>query len=150
MRRQRIYIDTSVVGGCLDEEFQADSRALLRLAREGAFRLLVSDVLIDELESAPQQVQAVLPELPHDCLEAVPRTDEAERLRDAYLEAGVVGPARRIDALHVAVATVAGADMMVSWNFRHIVHFEKMRGFNAVNLREGYPLIEIHSPKEVV
>ena len=45
---------------------------------------------------------------------------------------------------------IAHADLIVSWNFRHIVHFDKIRGFNAVNLQEGYPLIDIRSPKEVI
>ena len=75
---------------------------------------------------------------------------ESELLRDRYLAAGVVGPASVDDAHHVALATIAHADLIVSWNFKHIVHFEKIRGFNAVNLREGYQTIEIHSPKEVV
>ena len=67
-----------------------------------------------------------------------------------YLAAGVVGPASLLDAHHVAIATVARADMIVSWNFKHIVHHEKMAGFNAVNLREGYPPLRIFSPLEVV
>jgi hypothetical protein len=54
------------------------------------------------------------------------------------------------DAHHVAIATVARVDVIVSWNFRHIVHFDKIRGFNAVNFREGYPAMEIRSPKELV
>ena len=71
-------------------------------------------------------------------------------LRDAYLAAGVVGPSSRNDAEHVALATVARADLIVSWNFKHLVHIDKIRGFNAVNLRDGYPTLEIRSPKEVV
>jgi hypothetical protein len=61
-----------------------------------------------------------------------------------------VGAAHASDALHVALATVTHADMIVSWNFRHIVHFDKMREFNAVNVREGYGRLEILSPLEVV
>jgi len=150
MKRLRVYVDTSVIGGCLDEEFAEESRALLAMAREGRAVLLVSDVLLFELEPAPVDVQGALAQLPQDCLDVVLRTEEAERLRDAYLEAGVLGPESRNDALHVAIATVAGADVMVSWNFRHIVHLEKTRGFNAVNLREGYKPLEIRSPREVV
>ena len=77
-------------------------------------------------------------------------TAESEQLRDAYLAAGVVGPAAMNDAHHVALATVARADLIVSWNFRHIVHVEKIRRFNAVNLMEGYVTIDIRSPREVV
>ena len=71
-------------------------------------------------------------------------------LRDAYLSAEVVGPASSDDAAHVACATVAHADLIISWNFRHLVNWEKMRAFNAANLRLGYPLMTILSPTEVI
>jgi len=150
MKRLRIYVDTSVIGGCLDEEFARESCALLDMATSGEATLLVSDILADELEAAPEDVQRLFGELPPHCLESVHPSAESARLRDAYLAAGVLGSSAEEDAHHVALATIAGADMMVSWNFRHIVHFDKMRGFNSVNLREGYRTLEIHSPKEVV
>ena len=150
MKQLRIYVDTSVVGGCLDDEFSADSLALMAMARKGEVRLLISRVLADELELAPEEVQNVLSDMPTESLESIEPSVEAKQLRDAYLAAGVVGESQSTDAHHVALATVERADMIVSWNFRHIVHFDKMRGFNAVNLREGYLPIEIHSPKEVV
>ena len=150
MKTFRIYIDTSVVGGCYDYEFQVDSRELLRLARARKLVLLVSQVLIDEIKLAPQEVQQKLNGLPDWATEILPVTRETVDLRDAYLAAGVVGQNHSNDALHVAQATVARADIIVSWNFKHIVHLEKIRGFNAVNLREGYLPIEIRSPKEVV
>lgn len=78
------------------------------------------------------------------------RSPESERMRDLYIQARVVGAKSKDDAHHVAIATVAQADMIVSWNFRHIVHFDKIIGFNSVNLREGYSTIEIRSPREVV
>lgn len=150
MKQLRIYVDTSVIGGCLDEEFAEESKALLQMVTDGKIRLIVSDILVDELDQAPQEVQKKFGALPPKQLEAVKQSKETERLRDLYLEAEVVGQARKNDAHHVALATVAQADMIVSWNFKHIVHFEKIRGFNAVNLREGYLPIDIRSPKEVV
>ncbi|MDD4889866.1 MAG: PIN domain protein [Phycisphaerae bacterium] len=150
MKKIRIYVDTSVIGGCLDEEFAAESLALIQAARDGHFILLLSDLLAFELDPAPRAVQAVLDGLPEDALERVFSDDETARLRDAYLKARVVGPARAADAHHIAVATVAQADLLVSWNFKHIVHWDKIRLFNAVNLREGYPPVEIRSPREVV
>ncbi len=146
----RIYIDNSVVGGCHDEEFDEESIALFDMAREGKVVLLVSDLVLKELGPAPPEVREVLPSLPQGAIERVDTTEEAEALRDAYLAAGVVGPARTRDALHVAIASVAEADMIVSWNFKHIVHHEKIRGFHAVNMLKGYPLIGIHSPLEVI
>ena len=142
-------MDTSVVGGCQDKEFEEDSLALMEMAQRGEARLLISRILADELKLAPDKAQKVLSALPEECLESVDLSEEARQLRDAYLAAGVVGKNQSADAYHVALATVARADVIVSWNFKHIVHFDKIRGFNAVNLQEGYLPIDIRSPKEV-
>ena len=150
VRRARVYADTSVIGGCLDDEFADESRALLAAAREGQFILLLSDLLAAELERASPEIQEILADLPAESLEQVVSDEESARLRDAYLKARVVGARHAADAHHIALATVCRADLLVSWNFKHVVHWEKIRGFNAVNLREGYPAIEIRSPKEVV
>jgi len=150
VKRLRIYIDTSVVGGCFDEEFALESKALFAMTREGKIIFLVSDLLIEELELAPLEIQNELTTLPSECFEAITRSRETERLRDIYLASHVVTSAHSNDAHHVAIATVAQADLIVSWNFKHIVHFDKIRAFNAVNLREGYPFIDIRSPKEVI
>ena len=150
MRRLRIYIDTSVVGGFLDDEFAAESSALLDMAKRGEAMLVVSDALSDELAEAPANVRKVYNSFPEECLERLTIGAEAEQLQQKYIEAGVVNQNAQFDALHVAADTVARADMIVSWNFKHIVNFQRMRGYNAVNLREGYPTIEIHSPREVV
>lgn len=150
MKHLRIYIDTSVFGGCEDDEFREASVALLELARKGEVTLVVSDILADELVGAPARVKEVLASLPPGCVDRAPVTAETEALRDRYIEAGVVGPSSRSDAHHVALATIYRADLVVSWNFKHIVHFDKIRGFNAVNLREGYSALAIHSPWEVV
>lgn len=143
-------MDSSVIGGCCDDEFREESRALLAMASRGQVHLILSELLVRELEGAPEEVRTVPALIPSDAFESVSLSVEAQELRDRYLEANVVGPAQSNDAYHVALATVAKAEMIVSWNFRHIVHFDKIRGFNAVNLREGYLPIEIHSPKEVV
>lgn len=150
MKRLRIYIDTSVVGGCHDAEFAPESRALLAMAKSGKAVLLVSQTLVDEIELAPLHIQEELVKLPDGATERIAVTPEAVELRDKYLAAGVVARNHSNDALHVAQATVARADLIVSWNFKHIVHFEKIRGFNAVNLTEGYLPMEIRAPLEVI
>ncbi len=150
MKPLRVYIDTSVIGGCLDEEFRADSRRLLHMAQHGELELLVSELLLEELSRAPDDVRAVMPGLVEEKAKTIPLSPEADRLKDAYLSNGVLGPASVNDALHVALATVNGADVVASWNFKHLVHLDKIRGFNAVNLLQGYPPIEIRSPKELV
>jgi len=150
VRLPRIYVETSVFGGCRDEEFKRESRELFKEIREGKFILVISVTTLDELARAPVEVRRVLEELPRAGLEMIEWSAEVEQLRDAYLAAGVVGPSGRSDAEHIAFATVAGVDLIVSWNFKHIVHFKKIRGYHAVNLLEGYPAIPIYSPREVI
>jgi len=150
MRPLRIYVDTSVIGGCFDAPFAEASRKLIEMARRGDVVLVLSDLPALELERAPPAVQAILGSLGTGALEDVRADEEAERLRTAYLEAGILGPASQDDALHVAIATVAEADMIVSWNFKHIVHYDKIRQFNGVNLVRGYRTIQVHTPLEVI
>ena len=79
----------------------------------------------------------------------LPPSDEADALAQAYVDAGALGKASLEDALHVATATVAGADLILSWNFRHLVNYDRIRRLNAVNLMNGYRPMDIRSPMEV-
>ena len=72
------------------------------------------------------------------------------QLQQKYLEAGIVTAKSTEDALHVAIASVSGCDLIVSWNFKHIVHFDKIPKYNAVNVLNGYGQIGIYSPLEVI
>jgi predicted nucleic acid-binding protein len=145
----RIYVDTSVFGGCFDQEFAEHSRRFFALAANGRVHVLISEVVVAELSGAPEDVQEVLKGLPARVIEAVDLTPEVIALRDAYIQADIVGPKWRDDATHVAAATCARADAIVSWNFKHIVRLDKMRSYNAVNLQAGYGLLSIVSPQEV-
>lgn len=113
-KKLRIYLDTSVIGGCMDAEFAEASERLLHLARSGKAIFIVSDLMIGELRRAPAHVQRVLDALPRTAVEPVGESEESIALRDAYLAARVVGRTRANDAHHVALATVASADMIVS------------------------------------
>lgn len=145
----RVYADTSVFGGCFDEEFQAASVAFFEQVRFGRFVLVSSAAVREEIAPAPENVRAFFAEmLPF--IETVETTPEARRLHEAYLRAGIVGEAGNVDALHVAVATVSGCRAIVSWNFKHIVHFNKIPLYSGINLVEGYGTLGIHAPWEVI
>ncbi|RJP25130.1 MAG: PIN domain-containing protein [Candidatus Omnitrophota bacterium] len=150
MKRLRIYVDTSVIGGCFDEEFAEFSLKFMEQVRSGQIILIVSNILMDELELAPSNVKEVIREMSPEFMESVEISMETESLRDAYYRAGIVGEHLINDAHHVAVATVAQADLIVSWNFKHIVHVDKIRKYNSINLQEGYGSIEIRTPREVI
>ncbi|HRT05601.1 MAG TPA: PIN domain-containing protein [Kiritimatiellia bacterium] len=150
MKTQRIYLDTSVFGGCFDEEFAKESLRLLAQIKAGKFRLVMSSAVLAELKGAPACVRDEFEGIPKKLVETVRSNLEVEALKQAYLEAQVVGPASATDAEHIAIATIARADMIVSWNFKHIVHYEKIAGYLSVNMRLGYGPIGFFSPKEVV
>jgi predicted nucleic acid-binding protein len=150
MKIPRIYLDTSVFGGCFDEEFAKESLRLIEEIMAGKFRLVVSKTVLAELVGAPACVRGEFEKIPKQRVETVGSNLEVEALKQAYLDAQVVGPASATDAEHIATATVAQADMIVSWNFKHIVHYEKIAGYLSVNMRLGYGAIGIFSPKEMV
>ncbi len=150
MRRLLIYVDASVVGGCEDEEFSEDSLSLWRLFISGEYIMGVSEHTLRELAGAPESVRLHLQEVPEDHRISIVDNEEAYALAEAYLAHRVVGPGSHADALHVALATVMGADVLVSWNFKHIVNLGRIRLFNAVNMEMEYRTIEIRSPKEVL
>jgi hypothetical protein len=149
MRSFTVYADTSVFGGVFDVEFEEPSKMFFDLVRIDKFQLRVSGITAVEIERAPQHVLDFFNEhLPS--MEVIPITKEVITLRDAYLEHGIVTPNYIEDATHVAAASIAEVDIIVSWNFRHIVHFEKIRLYNAVNTLHNYPELEIRSPSEVI
>jgi predicted nucleic acid-binding protein len=145
----RIYADTSVIGGVHDPEFTEASRRFVEGVRAGRFILLVSEIVVAELQDAPEAVRRLLPSLPDTFVEPVEIDEEVLALRDAYLEAEIVGPQWTDDAAHVAAATVAKADAIVSWNFTHIVRLDKMKAYNRVNERHDYAPLTIISPTEL-
>lgn len=148
--KPRIYIDTSVFGGCFDKEFEAASLALIEKLHKREIIFVVSDLMVDELNGEPERIRRLLEGLPVDAIERLTYSDEAVQLRDAYLKSDAVGASSKVDAYHVALATLAKVDYIVSWNFKHIVHVEKIRAFNSVNLALGYHIIDIRSPWEVI
>lgn len=150
MKQNRVYADTSVFGGVFDDEFRETTQSFFREVRAGKHVIWLSEVTARELRSAPPEVRKFVAELPEECLRELAFTEEMATLRDAYLVAKVVGRRWSDDAAHVAAATVARADLIVSWNFKHIVKWEKIRAFNAVNLSLGYPTMTILSPREVI
>lgn len=150
MKQLRVYVDTSVIGGPLDVEFAEASHRFFRRLVDGEVLALISTLTAEEVERGPAAVQDYLSRLPATGIERIPIDEEARRLAAVYVAADVLSAASANDALHVAIATVARADVIVSWNFKHLVNFRRIRGFNAVNLREGYPTIEIRSPKELL
>jgi len=150
MKKLRIYVDTSVIGGCLDDEFKEWSNGLLLDFQNGTFEPVLSDLLTREIARAPASVSDVFDEFLKMCPSGIVATnDEMLDLAGMYLQRNIVTPKFEDDARHIAIATVVNADIVVSRNFKHIVHFDKINRFNGVNLEMGYRTLAIHSPREV-
>lgn len=143
-----IYVDTSVFGGNFDDEFEYWTKRFFKEALERNTVLIKSEVVDDELSGAPIFVQKFIEKIPSENISTVLLSEEAVHLSEKYIQENVVGKSSRADCLHIAIATLEKADLLVSWNFKHIVNIEKIHGFNSVNLKNGFQTLEIRNPRE--
>jgi hypothetical protein len=146
---RRIYIDTSVLGGCFDVEFAPWSNGLMRDFRAGRLSPVLSDVTAAEVDSAPEPVRDLHQEILALAGAVLPVTSEVLALVAKYEAKEILAAKFRADMQHIPLATIARVDALVSWNFKHIVRLEKIQLFNSVNVQSGYPVLNIRSPREV-
>jgi predicted nucleic acid-binding protein len=114
------------------------------------FHVIYSTVTEDELINVPEKVRNLLNAIATENKTRIELTEEAVMLGDTYIAANVVGKTSREDCFHIALATIFKADILVSWNFKHIVNVMRIRGYNAINIKLGYSTIDIRSPKEII
>lgn len=147
--KQRFYIDTSVIGGYFDEEFKETTIALFERLENNEIVFVVSDLLDLELINAPVRIKNLLQKYPSDKFERIELNEETIKLADEYIKGKVVGKSSLEDCRHIALATIHKVDVLVSWNFKHIVNLDRIKGYNSINLKLGYQMIEIRSPKDL-
>ena len=148
--KQRIYLDTSVIGGAFDEEFKKITIQLFEMAVTKKITLVISDVTEKELANAPLEVISFFSSLNKDDIEFISNNEECTNLANVYIKEGVVGQTSFDDCQHIAIATVYKVDVLASWNFKHIVNIIRIRGYNSVNLMLGYEPIEIYTPFQLL
>jgi len=149
MRKLKIYIDTSIIGGYFDEEFSNDTRLLFDDIVDGSYQLVISDLTEKELLNAPENVKTLLKNLGIE-FELVIVTEECINLATEYVKEKVIGNTSINDCIHIATATINRIDLLVSWNFKHIVNIQRIIGYNSINLKCGYSILEIRSPKDLI
>jgi predicted nucleic acid-binding protein len=147
---QRFYFDTSVFGGVFDIEFEEATVLLFEKVKLGQVICVYSDLTEGELFDAPERVKTYFNSLPIEFIETVKVNDEAIKLAKVYIKENVVGKTSYDDCVHIALATLHKVDILVSWNFKHIVNVYRIRGYNSVNLRFGLQTLEIRSPKDII
>jgi len=148
--KPRFYFDTSVFGGVYDIEFQVETEQLFDMVKTGEITCVYSDLTEFELEDAPEKVKEHFVNLPSEYIEFVEITEEMNQLANEYINEKVVGETSIDDCRHIACATIKKVDYLVSWNFKHIVNVFRIRGYNAVNTKSGYSLLDIRSPKDII
>jgi predicted nucleic acid-binding protein len=148
--KQKVYIDTSVIGGCFDKEFEEWSNRLFDDFKTGKKIAVISDLTLDELIDAPERVKNNFETIPDETIEILTSEKESRELADKYIIEKAVSEKYYEDALHIAIATINRVNVLVSWNFKHIVNLYKIRLYNAVNLKNGYNVLEIRTPREIV
>lgn len=147
---QRFYFDTSVFGGVFDKEFKEVTLQLFERVKAGHLICVYSDLTESELVDAPETVRRYFKNLPEENVERVIVNDEVLVLATKYIQEKVVGQTSLDDCVHIATATINKVDILVSWNFKHIVNVYRIRGYNSVNIRSNYQALEIRSPKEIL
>lgn len=150
MNKLRIYLDTSVFGGYFDDEFQEFTKPLFESISNGEYTIIFSTMLERELELEPEKVRKLVLGIEMEDTEFVIETENAIELATEYISANVVGKTSYSDCLHIALATIYQADLLISWNFKHIVNIERIRGYNSINIKNGYKQLEIRSPRELM
>lgn len=148
--KQKLYIDTSVFGGHFDIEFAEYTIPLFERLNNGEFTILFSTVTQEELVNAPKNVKELIKNIKKEHSEFLDINNEAIDLALAYISEKVVGKTSYADCLHIALATINKADYLISWNFKHIVNVQRIIGYNAINIKNGYKQLEIRSPRDFI
>jgi hypothetical protein len=115
----------------------------------GSVRVILSDVLDEEIEVAPLHIRDYYKKVQQFPIERIVSTAESNRLAAVYIAARIVSPKHLIDSKHVALATIARAGAIVSWNCTHIVNDNRIDIYNDINEALGYPRIAIQTPDKV-
>jgi len=145
-----VYVDTSVIGGCFDEEFEEWSILLFQEFLYGKKVMMLSDLTLQELELAKFKVREKVKEIPQNQISNIFVNDEVIHLAEKYIEEGALTLKSYNVAFNIALATLNNADVLSSWNFKHIVNLDRIKLYNSINLRLSYKIIEIKSPREIL
>ena len=150
MKKIKVYLDTSVIS-YLDQEDAPEktkeTREVWKRFERGEFEIYLSQITLDELERCLEAKKNIL----YDYLGMIAYTrlnvnDETTALTRRIIELGILKPKNIADCQHIAISVVNGCDLLLSWNYRHMVNIKTIRGVRAITNLEGYTSIDIASP----
>ena len=149
-----IYLDTSVLSFYFADDVPREreiTREFFKEMDDGEFRIFISDVVIDEIDRAPEPKRSRLSDLVDKFnLKILPLTPEAENLANEYVKHNIVPSKYSNDAVHMAIAVVNNIYLIVSWNQKHMVKLKTIQGVNSINNELHYRKIDIRTPEEVL
>jgi predicted nucleic acid-binding protein len=154
MRVPTIYLETMIFNFPFTDDapqYQADTKWLFEEIKAVKFRPFTSEYVLDELEGTQEaeklkNMKALITDYK---VEVLPGNEETMQLSKQYIAAGIIPEKYSTDAIHIASATVAGIDYIVSLNFRHIMKHKTIISTEIINASEGYKRVFIHIPAEV-
>ena len=146
----KAYIDTNVIGGCFDKEFSILSNKLIDSFYKNKISLYISNLTEVEILNAPIKIKKFFFEILNNGIQVLNENNESLSLANLYISEKILSKNYLDDARHIAIATVSDLDLILSWNFKHIVNYNRIKQFNSINIREGYKEIDIFSPREVI
>lgn len=154
MRKLKVYLDTSVVSYLNQEdapERMRDTLQLWELFRQGQYEVYISDIVIQEIDNCKkdklQILRDYLRQIEYDIIETDNRTIE---LAEKFIDFGILKQKSFDDCQHIAAAILAGCDIIVSWNFKHIVNVKTIRGVKVITTLEGYKDLLIYPPSALL
>jgi predicted nucleic acid-binding protein len=150
MRKLKIYFDTSIISH-LDQQDAPDktieTHKLIEKVKANEYDVVISTVTERELEDCPEPKRSILlgylKQIPHT---VIPLNEEMLTIADKIIELGILKQKSLDDCQHIAAAIISGCDVIVSWNFKHIVNHKTMQGVKAVTAIIGYPEMLIYTP----
>lgn len=149
----KVYVDTSVIGGCFDYKFKRASLALFEDFKAGRKMMVYSDLVYNEIEKGGRLKGHLLYkflEVPERHRKKFNPNEEVKALAEKYIHKKILTRKSFKDACHIAIATIFEADVLASWNFRHIVHKRKIKLYNETNIESGYKPIAIKNPEYIL
>ncbi|UPK67202.1 hypothetical protein [Chitinophaga filiformis] len=149
----KVYVDTSVIGGCFDQKFRKDSLRLFEDFKAGRKMMVYSDVVYKEIEQGRDGKNHLLRkfhEVPEEYKLGYKQNEEVKLLAEKYLQKNILTGKSSKDAVHVATGTIFEVDVIASWNFRHIVYKRKIKLYNETNIEFGYKPILIKTPEYIL
>jgi predicted nucleic acid-binding protein len=145
----KFYLDTSVFGGFFDKEFEKPTKELFNFIKDNNIEILYSPIVKEELELAPTVVKLLADQFLASAL-YINITKEMENLSQLYVYEGALTNKSANDASHIAIATIGETDAIVTWNFKHMANFIRIKQYNSINLRQGYKTIDIYTPRQII